>query len=173
MNLDIREIRKLKDGKPHTLGEFACSVDASFFVDNSFNVRNVNAKTFILMLASEQPLDFTGAGQIQLGQVLRDCNKREFHHIYPKAYLETLGTGRKETNSLANFCFLTRAANNKLGGKKPSLYRENMPKSNRDVKQILTKALCPEDIFHDDFDRFLDERVEILVAKAKKLIGAN
>lgn len=53
MNEDIAEIIKLKGNQPHNLGNFPCSIDDSFFKDNGFNLRNVNTKTFVLMLASE------------------------------------------------------------------------------------------------------------------------
>ncbi|SFR05285.1 DUF262 domain-containing protein [Desulfoscipio geothermicus] len=173
LNQDIREILKLKNGAAHSLGIFNCDIDASFFTSNVFNVRNVNAKTFILMLAAEHPLDFTGGGPIALGPVLRDCNKKEFHHIYPKAFLESIGVDRNRMNTLVNFCFLSRAANNRISGKRPSEYRSDMPAAYAQVAEILTKALCPPDIFHDDYERFIQERAAILVNKAKILMGST
>ena len=173
LNQDIREILKVKNREAHSLGNFSFDIDEAFFTSNSFNLRNVNAKTFILMLAAQQPMDFTGAGQIALGPVLRECNKKEFHHIYPKAFLESMGVDQKRINALVNFCFLPRASNNRISGKRPSEYRKDMPAADVDVAEILNRALCPTEIFHDDFDKFTQERAELLVSRARNLMGPS
>jgi hypothetical protein len=123
------------------------------------------------MLASESPRDFIGGGIISLGEVLRECNKKEFHHIFPRAYLEKKGIAPSKANALANFCVLSRASNNKIGEKAPSQYRGLMPSDDPTVAAILLTALCPADIFDDDFDKYRAKRLQILVRKAKDLMG--
>ncbi len=124
------------------------------------------------MLASENPLNFINGGEIELGPVLRNCNKKEFHHIYPKAFLNSIGVENRSVNSLVNFCVLAKADNNQLGGGPPSQYRTKMP-SDEITEQILRKALCPADIFHDDFAKFITERSQILINKANSLMGMS
>lgn len=170
LNQDILEIIKLKDGKPNNLGDFDKRVDESFFKNNSFSTNYVNSKTFILMLAAEKPLNFTDGSVVALESVLRNCNKKEFHHIYPQKYLKSLGVDSKLINSLANICILSRGVNNSLSGDKPSIYRQHMPTENELVKKITSQSLCPEDIFHDNFEKFLNQRLEILVKKANELM---
>ncbi|MCP3943032.1 MAG: DUF262 domain-containing protein [Desulfobacteraceae bacterium] len=169
LNQDIKEILKLKKGEETNLGIFKCEIDSSFFTTTSFNLRNVNAKTFVLMLASESPLNFINGSEITLGPVLRNCNKKEFHHIFPQAFLKSLDIDNRSINSLVNFCVLARVDNNQLGGERPSQYRAKMP-ADEVVEKILCKALCPTNIFHDDFDQFITERCQILVSKANSLM---
>jgi hypothetical protein len=52
----------------------------------------------------------------------------------------------------------TRASNNKIGEKPPS--------------EILRRALCPSDIFDDNFPKYRASRLAILVKKAKELMGS-
>ncbi|QDU53876.1 DUF262 domain-containing protein [Aeoliella mucimassa] len=170
LNQDVVEIKRMRDGDLHKLGEFEHELDASFFTKSAFSLRTTNTRTHILMLASASPLDFIGGGSIALGSVLRDCNKKEFHHVYPRALLEAQGADMQLGNSLANFCFLPRASNNTISAKPPSEYMLLMPDNQEQVSEILEHAVCPTDIFHDDFKRFIAERSDLLVKKAKQLM---
>lgn len=170
LNQDILEIVKLKNGEHSNLGNFEVKIDTTFFTSNTFNTNYVNSKTFILLLASEKPLNFTDGSVVALENVLRNCNKKEFHHIFPQDYLKTLNIDKKLINCLANYCIISRGPNNKLSGDKPSIYLQHMPQDKEKLEKILDHALCPKNIFHDDFERFLNERVDILVNKANMLM---
>ena len=123
------------------------------------------------MLASASPLDFISGEEIALNSVLRECNKKEFHHIYPKALLKEQNIDDKTINSIANFCILARASNNRISDSQPSKYRALMPEDSETVTSIMNHALCPADIFHDDFNRFLTERCDLLVRTAQQLMA--
>lgn len=125
---------------------------------------------FLRQAASESPLNFINGSPVSVEPVLRNCNKKEFHHVYPRKYLSDHGVPNKDINSLVNFVILAKADNNKLGGKAPSLYRNAMPDNEESVRLILANAICPEDIFHDNQARFFEERAQKLVAKARKLM---
>lgn len=173
LNIDIGEVNKLKNGTGSKLGQFSCDVKSDFFTDTVFNVGATNTKTHILMLATATPLDFISAGEIALGTVLRDCNRKEFHHIFPRAVLDAQSINTKLTNCLVNFCILPRASNNKISAKPPSEYRTLMPADDTTVAKIMSQALCPTDLFDDDFSRFFEARCEILVNHAKSLMGID
>ncbi len=56
---------------------------------------------------------------------LGKMNQLELHHIFPKAKLygyEKQPYNRSEVNALANFCFLTKECNLKIGDKLPEVY---------------------------------------------------
>jgi hypothetical protein len=99
--------------------------------------------------------------------VLRACNKKEFHHIYTRKYLSDTGVQNKEINALVNFALIAKADNNKLGGLPPSKYKRIMPNNDESIRLILAKALCPQDIFHDDVKRFLQRKSCDLGGKSK------
>ncbi len=168
LNHDVQQVRNLRDGSSHMLGEFDHTIEPEFF-DGLFNVRTTNTRTFILMLAASSPRDFVGGGKIALGNVLRECNKKEFHHVYPQAMLKALAVPANQTNAMYNFCMLPRAANNKISDLRPSEYRELMPSNPSERQAILRSALCPVDIFHDNFARFANERRQILMNFAREL----
>ncbi|MBS0251599.1 MAG: hypothetical protein JSR78_11120, partial [Proteobacteria bacterium] len=166
LNTDIVEIKKLKEGMPHNLGDFKAEIDGSFFSDSPFNLNTVNTKTFILMLANAQPLSFLSGNFLQLEKVLRDLNKREFHHLFPQKILQGKFPSTA-INCLSNFTMISRADNNKIGGRQPSEYQKLMP---TDHSKILEHALCPPSLFNDDFKKFVADRSGLLAVRAKTLM---
>lgn len=132
---------------------------------------SVATKTFILLLAQGKPLNFIQGTNISLQEVLSPGNRKEFHHIFPKAYLESLGNKYKDEqiNCLSNFSVLARTDNNKIKDQAPSKYRAEMPANNEILEKILATHFCPTDMFTDDYDKFLVSRSELLLKKAKEI----
>ncbi|MEH2242370.1 GmrSD restriction endonuclease domain-containing protein [Nostoc sp.] len=166
---DIEQIIKLKNGENNSFGEIDCKIDRDFFINNRFRFDNVNTKTFILILANNHPKSFLSGSDIDLDKVLQKYNRTEFHHIYPKAFLKGLRFDDSSINCLAYFCFLNSSENKKIAAKKPSEYIKMTPKGDI-LKDILCRALCTSDTFDDNFNAFLEKRIELLVQFTKKLI---
>ncbi len=170
LKTDIDEISKLRAEAPSALDQFTATIDAAFFEENMFRMDSVNTKTTILMLANQAPLSFVSGAPIGLEEVLRDSNRNEFHHLYPRAALKEQNYQGGLMNSLANFCFLSRADNNILGGDRPSVYRKKMP-TGALFTDILTRAICPESLFRDDFEGFIHDRARMLAEAASGLMA--
>ena len=136
---DIAGMQALKTGRPNTLGDFSVLITSEFFKSTSFRLNSVNTKTFVLMLAQKDPLSFVSGQPVSLAEVLREYNRSEFHHLYPRAFLTDQQVPANDQSPLANFCFLSQADNVQLGGVAPSVYRARMP---NDIADILDRALC-------------------------------
>lgn len=143
---------------------------AELFIDSPFNLNTVNTKAFILLLAGGVPLSFISGAPVDLSPVLRECNKKEFHHIFSKKILAERSIGQKRINSLSNFAILNRAENNKIGGLAPSQYRAKMPQNHEALRLVLKSAFCFEEMFDDDFEKFEKRRASLLVARAYELM---
>ncbi len=170
-DIDIEEVKKLKNGMFNTLGDISLSIDTDYFLKNSLNMGAIATKTFILLLAQSKPLNFIQGTNISLENVLSQGNRKEFHHIFPKAYLKSLGDRYKDDqiNCLANFSILSRTDNNKIKDQPPSRYRYEMPVDNHVLEKILTTHFCSTGMFNDDYDSFLKSRAESLLARAEEL----
>lgn len=167
LKTDIEEMANLRDGKETKLGEFPVSISEEFFRENVFGIGNVNTKTFILMLASHRPRSFISGAVVDLAEKLKDANRSEFHHLMPRQFLKESGQMQFSESCLANFAFLSRADNRKLGGKAPSQYKSEM---SGDISVTLSAALCPESLFEDNYETFVLERSALLLADAKSRI---
>jgi hypothetical protein len=164
---DIAAMAALKLGQPNTLGDFPVLVTKDFFKSMPFRVNAVNTKTYVLLLAQRSPLSFVSGQPVALAQVLKEYNRSEFHHLYPRAHLAAIGIPAKDQNVLANFCFLSKVDNTALGGVAPSAYRTRMPKN---TDEVLGHAHCPPSLFADDYTVFLDERAQLLEEEANRLL---
>ncbi|RYE17900.1 MAG: hypothetical protein EOP45_14985, partial [Sphingobacteriaceae bacterium] len=124
---DIEGMLKLKVGEKSSLLNFPYSLTSSdTFKNELFRTDSVLTKTFVLLLAHKNPLTFISGSPISLATTLKNYNKNEFHHLYPKKFVSTLKGSHTDVNCLANLCFMSRADNNSLGGFAPSIYRAKM-----------------------------------------------
>lgn len=168
---DLVEVQNLKNGIYHNLGDFDVSLDTDYFLKNVFRMSSIATKTFVLLLGQNKPLNFIQGTNISLENVLSQGNRKEFHHIFPKAYLESLSPKIKDEriNCLANFSILSRTDNNKIKDRPPSQYRAEMPADNQGLDKILATHFCPTEMFADNYDSFLSLRAELLLIQAKEL----
>nr|ACY24681.1 protein of unknown function [uncultured organism] len=169
LKTDIEEIEKLRLNQPSKLGEFMVTVDSTFFTENKFLMGSVNTKTFVLALAQLRPKSFISGQDLDLKDKLRLSNRTEFHHVYPKAFLDASKQGIGKENILANLAFLSRADNRQIGGEAPSQYLAKLPK---DVNPVFESALIDFDAFKTDvFEKFIEKRTARLVSFTKDLAG--
>lgn len=171
-DIDLAEVKKIRDGISSSLGEFHYSIETDYFIKNNFNMASIATKTFVLLLAQNRPLNYIQGTKISLETVLSQGNRKEFHHIFPKAYLKKLTNKYqdKQINCLANFSILSRTDNNKIKDRAPSKYRSEMPANKDKLDEILATHFCSTEMFNDDYDSFLKLRCELLLEKAKKLL---
>lgn len=167
---DIKAVITLREKKDSSLFNLAPpKLEPSFFLDNVFALTSVNTKTFVLLLASKFPRSFLSGANIDLSNVLLTCNRTEFHHIFPKHFLqEKLGiTGRDVQFRLANFAFLSQTDNRKIKNRPPSDYENDIPGAAKE--DILTRAMIPKGLLSGSYDDFCKARAEILLREALTL----
>lgn len=166
LKTDIEAMAMLRQKGASDLGSFQVEITPGFFTENIFGMGNVNTKTFILLLAHQKPLSFVSGAPVSLATTLKQSNRAEFHHLMPLAFLSSKPKTEFDPSSLANLCFLSRGDNRTLGGSAPSVYKSKMAANSDDV---ISHAICPPSLFSDDFPKFIKERTEMLVRKAKEL----
>lgn len=120
------------------------------------------------MLAQNKPRSFVSGANVDLGAVLKDYNRNEFHHVYPRAYLRDSAQKAPDENCFANMSFLSKTDNNALGGVAPSVYRSKMP---NDISQIAKSNFLPDNTFGDNFKEFSEKRAALLLAEAQKVLA--
>ena len=167
LNRDIRESELLRTKGHSQLADFSAAVDMTFF-GQQFSIGTTTTKTFVLLLAQAGPRGFVSGTPISLAKVLQDYNRNEFHHLFPRAHLKSLGASDRDINRLSNIAFMSSRDNKLLGGVSPSQYRPRMAQAA--VSGILTGAICPESLFSDDYEAFCVARGAMLLQAARNLI---
>ena len=167
---DIEQIRRLKNGQPSTLDHIETTVNEEYF-RNSFRVGAAATKTFVLLLANNEPRSLLSGKAVDLDKVLQRYNRSEFHHIYPRAFLREIGIPDEHINVLGNFCFLSAAENKSVGRKRPSVYVKELVGDDKGRDEALASAFCRGSEFNDDYSAFLKERCDRLAQFARSLIA--
>jgi len=163
---DIRDMRLLLENEDHNF-KFP-SFEVKFdFRKNRFSAGTANSKAVVLMLANKGPHSFLSGAKVDPSKVLKKGSRHEFHHIFPRKFLETQGFELKDINSLANICFLTRSDNNTIKAKAPSVYFDDMSAATRQL--YLEEALCSYDDRNLTYDEFTETRAKRLQKLAHEL----
>lgn len=166
---DIQQITNLKNGLSNTLGDFKYTISETFFYDQEFRINTIASKSLILLLAQRKPKSLISGTGIDLANVLKDYNRNELHHIFPQAYLKSIGE-ENLSNRLANLTFLSKADNNLISAKPPSVYVGMMPS---DRSEILSSCFIPSSFEIMAYDDFLKERAKELLVEAKRLMDTG
>jgi hypothetical protein len=147
----------------------------SAFIDpdifkKTWRINSTVAKATICLLAQCEPRSFLTGAPVDLGETLASYNSRQFHHIFPKAFLSAQGIPFHESNVIANICMLTSQDNNQISDRDPTDYLGDVPERLR--PQVFSAALIPS-AFWDGavaFALFVDVRAHVLAEVANRLV---
>jgi hypothetical protein len=165
---DPKRMKDLAAGKPVFDG-LSASVDATIFF-KTWRINSTVAKAAICLLAQLEPRSLITGTPVDLSDTLSAYNAREFHHIYPKAYLASQGIPFHESNVVVNICMLTAADNNEISDGDPREYFARIPPNI--LENVCDRALIPTG-FRDGskpYADFVDARGRALADKASDLI---
>jgi len=102
------------------------------------------SNAFFCLLRLNQPRNIEDGEKIALGEIVGRRDRRDKHHIFPRALLNRHGIGPERYNSILNICFLTAIENQKIGQRAPRRYFTDLPKSKRARSLALRSHLIPD-----------------------------
>ena len=164
MNADIMFMKRLIEGDFSGLKDYVSEITKDVLVKQKFSKSHPYTRALLLLLAQKAPLDLVNGAKIDLGDALSAFNRKEYHHIFPRAFLMGRGVSADKINALCNFCFLPAAANKKIAHRSPSDYIFNLvPEANKNL--VLESNLMPlrmEVYSENNYDEFLALRAEMV-----------
>lgn len=168
---DLGRIKEVANGE-FPFDNTNLAVKSSLF-GSTWRINSTAAKAALCLMAQLRPRSFLTGSEVDLGTVLSAYNARQFHHIYPKAFLAANGVNFHQANVISNICFLSASENNAISDKDPKEYFKAIPEAQKEV--ILKSALVPEEAKNGDlpFEEFLALRTEKLVSVGQKLIDGG
>ena len=87
-------------GDAKTFGE---PLTPAQLISSLFRPNNSRTRAFILGLAAAHPRNLTNGALVDTTEALSHFNKKQFHHIHPRAHLRRI-RATEEGNALANIC---------------------------------------------------------------------
>jgi hypothetical protein len=165
MDADIALFEQLLAGNGGGLTKYGYSVTATQLVKQKFTRSNPIVRAYLLLLAQCKPIDLVSGGFVDLGVALSEYNSKEYHHVFPRAYLKKRGFLSEQINSLCNFAFITADSNKKISQKEPSDYFATIvPKEKR--AEILESNLLPAN--KDVYEK--NDLAQFLVLRSQKVL---
>ena len=94
----------------------------------------------------------------------------EKHHLFPKAYLETLGYNDSKINQMANYAFIDWKDNMEILDDAPSVYYPVVceGRSMEDIQRMEEENALPHGWENMSYEDFLCERRKLMAAKIKQ-----
>ena len=167
MDADIDQLIKLQNGNLKAFDDYQYSVNVATLKNTKFSKGNAITRAFLLLIAQENPLDLVKNQLIDIGMSLAQYNRKEYHHVYPQAFLKNRGISNDKIFCVLNFCFLSSDSNKAISKLSPSNYFFNLIPED-DFNKILRSNLLPinKAVYKDDdYDDFLEKRANEVLAK--------
>ncbi len=171
MDSDIDNILSLNKGDMHAFDDYKYDVTVPMLKSTKFSKGNPITRAFLLMMAQYKPVDLIKNQKIDIGRALSQYNRKEYHHIFPEAFLKSRGLSRDKIFCVVNFCFLSSESNKQISKKSPSDYFSSIVPQ-EDYNSILDHNIIPIDrnIYkNDNYDYFLEKRSNLIITKLDEL----
>jgi hypothetical protein len=101
-------------------------------------------------------------------------HKLQFHHIFPKALLSTVGRTGREADDIANLAFISGRTNQRISDTAPSIYVRKLRETAGD--EVFTAQCIPLDeelLETANYDRFLAKRRELIADRLNSFLGGD
>jgi hypothetical protein len=174
----IELLNKARQNGDIDLGRFL--IDKQRLRESSYNSKGRLSTAILALLANQQPCDWTNPDR----QVLNDVyylltDKPNLHHIFPSGYISSNpGKNKLDVNSLMNIAYLPQITNLKISDRNPIDYLRDFDIN--DFDKTISGHLMPLEILkwarqdslpENGLDRFIDQRVDIVIAELQKKLG--
>jgi len=167
MDSDIERLVRLGDGELAAFDDYRYTVNEGMLRSTKFSKGNPITRAFLLLVAMQAPVDLVKNQKIDIGRSLAQYNRKEYHHVFPHAFLKSRGLDHDSIFCVLNFCFLSSDSNKAISKKSPSEYFFSLVPQN-EFNDVLSSNLLPinKDIYKlDDYDKFKERRANEVLAK--------
>lgn len=173
MDSDIERIIEVNNGNTNAFEEYKYTASVNSLKNTKFSKGNPTTRAFLLLMAQNTPLDLVKNQKVDLGESLAQYNRKEYHHVFPQAFLKKRGINADDIFCVLNFCFLPSDSNKAISKKSPSDYFFNLiPQDN--FNDILSSNMLPlkKDIYrNNDYEEFKERRASEVLAKLDAVAG--
>jgi hypothetical protein len=164
MSEDFNKMDSIVAGQtPSGYAKSELTIAATTIAETWFSAGNAYCKAILCLLAYQQPKSFDTNGLVILDNSnLKIATSRNYHHFFPKAYLESADP-KHEPNLMANITLIDGYSNkHRIGKKAPSKYTKTFAKDNKDLPATLKSHLIGDldnfGVSTDEYAAFIDRR---------------
>lgn len=173
MDHDLQVMKRLIAGDKAKDVE-TLKITEEVLTNSVFTIRSSLTRTVLLLQAQSSPIDMISGTRINIGKVLNQYNRSEFHHVFPDSFLKNKQgkTNKDDRYKLLNFCFLSSSSNKKISAKAPSEYFQTLIDDNKKL-EILSSNLLPSKLStysSDHYAIFIRDRARLIISTVEAMI---
>ena len=167
---DVRRAEAILAGQQPRY-ELPLTITPEFIRDNgSFSTSRAFAKAVLALLAARGPESFDDGAKVFIdNDWLIQANSKNYHHFFPKAYLQKRGVEKWQANHLANITIVDADLNKRvIRDRAPSKYLADFKGTNRHLRRTLDTHLIDAEkfgVWDDDFQTFFDARCAAIASE--------
>ena len=173
---DIEKIDRILKGK---LPEYDWAVDVSpTFIERNgyFSTGRSFVKAILCVLAHKEPKSFIDNSIVRLDNAyLKQANSKNYHHFFPKAWLEKQDEDWRRINHVANITLVDDFLNKRvIRAQSPKAYMKDFIKDNPEIDKCLATHLIRLNdmygVMTNDYVKFFDARCRAISRELNKQI---
>lgn len=174
---DLKTVYAFIINQEGSASEFGNPPTSKEWMHLAFRSNVSRSRAFILALAAMHPCNLTNGSRIDTAVAISSYNKKQFHHIYPRAHLKRNGT-KTSDNLVINICMLSAAGNNAVSDSDPTKYLPALAATLDDrANAVFASNLLPKpsdfDYANASYDDFLAARAAIIAELVNQLCDGN
>lgn len=172
-----QDIRKMDDILQNKQPRYEEPVDITpaYLTDHGgFATGTAYIKGILCLLTYQQPQSFADNSLVNINNSwLKKANSKNYHHFFPKAYLNKKGVDSYKANHIANITIVDDFLNKRsIRDRAPSDYIVAYQKTNPNIGKALETHLIGEPaswgILSDDYECFFEKRIERYCCELEK-----
>jgi hypothetical protein len=177
---DTKFFKKVAE-HPRTRFRFRPLKDRTDLVRTQYGGRTGIGSGVYCLLLKRGPVSINddGLNAIPLWRYATRANRKDRHHIFPRALMSRLEESPSRYNSIVNICLLTAEENQQIGNRQPRSYLGDAKANTRFFGKKMSRHLIPcEDVSavwvrnpSRAFRRFLTERADLLCKEFENEAG--
>lgn len=173
MNHDIQNIIEIRKNEFSNIDKIKYTITEQELISTNFSKGNPLTRAFLLLMAQNQPSDLIKNIKIDIGKSLSKYNRKEYHHVFPDAFLKKMGKSKDKIFSIVNFIFLPSSSNKEISDRSPSDYFISKVNQERFV-EILESNILPinREIYKENnYEEFINKRAALIINNIDKIVS--
>jgi|GEM_PF-1192642 len=170
---DVKVMDEIVDGVEANFDYVIPIITKERIINQNYSLGSAFSKSIICLLANQQPVHLENNKIVDFN-CFSNYNSAEFHHIFPKGYLEKSKNEYLDLkDSIANIAFIPSGTNKRYRDRPPRDYigSINNPNLNEAFKTHLIEDYENSGLLENNFHEFLTKRAERILDYLKLLVG--
>lgn len=172
---ELKRVEIILRGKLPTY-DYPVNTSAEFVDENGwFSSGRSYIKAILCLFAYHEPKSFIDHSTVRLSNDwLKQANSKNYHHFFPKAFLEKKGEDYWAINHIINITIVDDYLNKReIRDKPPSQYMRSFQKKNHRLAETMRTHLIDVEkfgIWDDDYERFWKKRAQAISRELTKRV---